>query len=79
VHLETSNEAYEKFKALWKDDPQGMPEITPGALPESYRLTVVGHTFDCGPLRGLRRQPGVDDVSVAAPETKTQPAASIPC
>ncbi|MET0425680.1 MAG: permease-like cell division protein FtsX [Actinoplanes sp.] len=79
VRLETSAEAYERFKKLWTDDQQGMPDISPDALPESFHLTIPGDTVDCGQLKRLGKQPGVQDVVTTGAGTKTEPPVTIAC
>ncbi|WP_433291709.1 permease-like cell division protein FtsX [Actinoplanes sp. CA-030573] len=78
VHLETKAEAYQRFKELWKDDPQA-PEITPDVLPESFKLVVVGKEFDCAPVRTVRKLPKVGDVIIAAAVTEKHPGLGVHC
>src|SRR3954462_1187349 len=37
---ETREQAFEKFKVLWRDSPDFVKSVTPESLPESYRVKL---------------------------------------
>ncbi|MFI7598731.1 permease-like cell division protein FtsX [Actinoplanes sp. NPDC049681] len=37
---ETREQAFEKFKVLWRDEPDFIKSVTPDSLPESYRVKL---------------------------------------
>ncbi|MEE6259344.1 permease-like cell division protein FtsX [Plantactinospora sonchi] len=67
VTLSTREQAYQRFKELFKDQPELLAQVNPESLPESLVLTVRDRdAFDraaASPLRTeLGQLPGVDDV-----------------
>ncbi|NMO49975.1 hypothetical protein HH310_02035 [Actinoplanes sp. TBRC 11911] len=80
VRLETSQQAYEKFKETFKDQPELLDRVTPSALPQSYQLeTVSRDDFDCGLVRPLRTMPGMDQYTVILTPRAGRPGAKIAC
>ena len=80
LRLETSQQAYEKFKVTFKDQPGLLDSLTPNSLPESYQLeTVSPDDFDCAVVRPLRDMPGTDQYSVILTPRDGHPGARIAC
>ncbi|WP_143234845.1 permease-like cell division protein FtsX [Paractinoplanes atraurantiacus] len=79
VKFESRAQALARFKELWKDDPEFVNQVGPNSLPESYRFTWRGATFDCEPLAAVRKLPGVNDLVIVMYPTKNEPAGSIRC
>ncbi|MEU8813609.1 permease-like cell division protein FtsX [Actinoplanes sp. NPDC048796] len=79
VVFETKAQALARFKELWKDDPEFLAKVGPNSLPESYRLSWKGTTFDCGPMKAAGKMPGVNDVVITMYPEKKEPGGSIRC
>ncbi len=69
VEHESREQAYQRFKELWADDPDFVEQVTPNSLPESYRV----HMADFDALRAVRdgsdqanikNLPGVQDIII---------------
>jgi cell division protein FtsX len=62
VQFEDRMQAFERFKALWADDPDLVKAVSPARLPESFRIRLS----DPGQYAALRTayaaMPGVDQV-----------------
>lgn len=79
VRFESQDEAFAKFKEVWKDQPDRITGVRAGDLPASFQVTVVGAEFDCAPLRGIRALPGVEKPVVMMTPTKTAPGGELGC
>lgn len=79
VHLETRAEAFANMQKLFKDQPGQMPDIKAADMPESFKATTKGHTFDCTVVAAVKKMPGVQETIVNTPPVKDLPAASIAC
>lgn len=59
---ETREQAFEKFKVLWRDSPDFVKSVTPDSLPESYRVKLKDpeqyQTF----ADGIKTQQGIQDI-----------------
>lgn len=67
VRFESREQAYQRFKELFKDQPDLLAQVNPDSLPESLVLTVRDRAaFDSAAASPLRTEllalPGVDDV-----------------
>ncbi|MEO3742739.1 permease-like cell division protein FtsX [Plantactinospora sp. B5E13] len=67
VRFESREQAYQRFKELFKDRPEMLAQVNPESLPESLMLTVRDRAaFDRAAASPLRTEllalPGVDDV-----------------
>jgi cell division protein FtsX len=62
VSFETREEAYRRFKELFKDQPDLVNRTKPADLPESYRVTLAGAVGQ-STLAEIRRLPGVDQIT----------------
>lgn len=72
-------QAYQKFKEMFKDRPDLVNSTDPNSLPESFRLTTSATEFDCPSLNKIRHLPGVDDTVVVQPAVHGHPGAEIKC
>jgi cell division protein FtsX len=79
IRFETREQAYQRFKEQFKDDPNLVNGTRPDSLPESYRLTTSGTNFDCSAFTKIRHLPGVDDATVVQTATHAHPGAVIQC
>ncbi|PZG01524.1 hypothetical protein C1I99_06880 [Micromonospora deserti] len=64
VERESREEAWERFKELFKDQPDLIRSASPSAMPESFRVVTVSQVFDCAALAPVERMPGVDKIIV---------------
>ncbi|MEV8505188.1 permease-like cell division protein FtsX [Actinoplanes sp. NPDC051475] len=59
---ETREQAFEKFKVLWRDEPDFVKSVTPDSLPESYRVKLKDpeqyQTF----ADQIKTQQGIQDI-----------------
>jgi cell division transport system permease protein len=67
VVYESKDEAYAKFRELWKDDPDFIASVEPDSLPESFRvrmtdLAAYRRTRTDAYQAELKALPGVQDV-----------------
>jgi cell division protein FtsX len=62
VTFVSHQEAYRRFKELFKDRPDLVDIATPENLPESYEVLVTGTVSEAA-LAELRGLPGVDEVT----------------
>jgi len=80
VQLETSEQAYERFKEEFKDRPQLLESTTAETLPQSFHVATVSRDdFDCTLLDPVRTMPGVDQYGVALSPRDGHPGAKIAC
>jgi cell division transport system permease protein len=59
---ETREQAFERFKVLWRDDPDFVKSVGPEALPESFRFRMAEPPHYPVLLAELKNEPGVQDV-----------------
>ncbi len=62
VKYESKDEAYKRFKEQFKDQPDLVNNVSPGALPESYRVRLKDPTKYEVVASSVRGLPGVDQV-----------------
>jgi cell division protein FtsX len=75
VGFVSHEEAYRRFKELFKDRPDVLAAASPDNLPESYETVVTG-TIDDAALAELRKLPGVDQVTTPLRGGGTPPTPS---
>ncbi|MEV6598177.1 permease-like cell division protein FtsX [Actinoplanes sp. NPDC051346] len=59
---ETRQQAYEKFKVLWRNSPTFVESVRPDSLPESYRIKLKDPEQYKAFADQFNNQPGVQDV-----------------
>jgi cell division transport system permease protein len=70
VHLETHQEAYEEFKKIFVNAPNITANVTPDALPESFRF-VLADARDVAAVKArLQHEPGVQQVVAGLPTAR---------
>jgi len=80
VRLETSEEAYAKFKEAFKDQPQLVGTMTADAMPQSFWLSTASRKdFDCTLVHPLGGTPGVDQYIVTQSPRDGHPGAKVGC
>jgi cell division protein FtsX len=80
VQLETSQQAYDRFKEEFKDQPQLLEGVTADKMPQSFHVeTISRNDFDCTLLDPLRTMPGIDQYGVAQSPRDGHPGAKIAC
>ncbi|MEU8254712.1 permease-like cell division protein FtsX [Micromonospora inaquosa] len=62
VVFQSREEALEKFKKLYADEPELVDNIKPSQLPESFRITLVVRSQYAELAERVKRTPGVDEV-----------------
>jgi cell division transport system permease protein len=62
VFYESKEDAYKRFKAQFKDSPDLVQNVTPDALPESFRVKLKDPTQFEVVASEFRDRPGVDEV-----------------
>jgi cell division transport system permease protein len=62
MRFETRLQAYEKFKRLWADSPDFVAAVSPGSLPQSFRLRLAEPSGFRQFAAGIRARAGVQDV-----------------
>ena len=62
VYYESKQDAYERFKEQFKDSPDLVRNVTPDALPESFRVKLKDPTQFEVVASAFRDRPGVDEV-----------------
>jgi cell division transport system permease protein len=62
VRFESRQEAYARFKELFKDAPDLVSSVKPDSLPESFRVTLKTASGVCEVVRRISGLPGVDQV-----------------
>ena len=79
VRLETRQEAYEKLRKKYAQDPSQLEGVEPETMPESLHLTTIGRDFDCGPISGIRKLSGVDRIRVVLRPADGRWGAEVAC
>ena len=70
---ESHEQAFERFKALWKDDPDFVKSVGSQSLPESYRVRLVKPAYYPAFVAQIKRLGGVQDViGMSCPEGVVQ-------
>jgi cell division protein FtsX len=65
IRVESRDEAYQRFREVFKDDAELLNTVQPSDLSESLLLTTEAKTpFDCAALSPVERTDGVDAVRV---------------
>jgi hypothetical protein len=59
----TRQEAYERFKKLYRDSPDLVNDVRPESLPESFQITIADGACTEAYDQPLREVAGVDDVA----------------
>jgi cell division transport system permease protein len=59
---ETREEAFEKFKVLWRDSPDFIESVGPDSLPESFRVKLKDPEQYATFAEQIGGQPGIQDV-----------------
>jgi cell division transport system permease protein len=62
VYYESKQDAYARFKQQFKDSPDLVQNVTPDALPESFRVKLTDPTQFEVVASAFRDRPGVDEV-----------------
>ena len=62
VYYESKEDAYKRFKEQFKDSPDLVQNVTPDALPESFRVKLKDPTQFEVVASAFRDRPGVDEV-----------------
>jgi hypothetical protein len=68
--FESREQAYARFKVLWKDSPDLVKAVRPDLMPESFRIRLVEPTTYMAFVGEFRHRAGVDQIvgdSCAAP------------
>ena len=60
--FESREQAYERFKVLWRDSPDLVAAVRPESLPESFRLSVTRAEEYSGFAARYAGRPGVQDL-----------------
>lgn len=63
VYYESQHQAYERFKEQFKDSPDLVRNVSPDALPESYRVKLKDPTQFAVIQSKFANEPGVDQVT----------------
>jgi cell division protein FtsX len=79
VRFETRDQAWEKFREMFKDQPELIERVEAEHLPESFGLATTGEVFDCAALASVRQLPGVADTTVVQVPAGGRPGAVIQC
>ncbi|MEV4639202.1 permease-like cell division protein FtsX [Actinoplanes sp. NPDC049548] len=59
---ETREQAFEKFKVLWRDSPDFVKSVTPDSLPESYRVKLKDPEQYKTFADAIKGQQGIQDI-----------------
>jgi cell division transport system permease protein len=62
VYYESQQQAYERFKQLWRNSPDLVKNVTPDALPESFRVKLKNPKEYAAVASAVGNMPGVDQV-----------------
>jgi cell division protein FtsX len=62
LSFETKEQAYQRFKEIFKDEPELVEQVQPGNLPESFQITLSGGAAE-PVIAELRRLAGVETVT----------------
>ena len=80
VHLETGEDAYQKFQQEFKDNPQLLSSTTADTMPQSFHLdTVSRDDFDCTLVAPIGTMAGVSLYAVTLYPRDGHPGAKIAC
>ncbi len=79
IRFETREQAWQNYKEIFKDQPDMVAQVSPDALPESFRLTTQAKEFDCAPVGAIRELPGVEQVTVVQQSTNGHAGAPVRC
>jgi cell division transport system permease protein len=66
VQFESREQAYEKFKVLWRDSPDFAKSVQPAQLPESFRVTLKAASSYPAFLPGIEHMAGIQDIAGGA-------------
>lgn len=61
----SKEQAYARFKELYKNSPDLVAQTKPDALPESFSATVANGAYAEAAAAAIRALPGVDDMNLA--------------
>jgi cell division protein FtsX len=64
LRVESREEALERFRETFKDQPDLLEKVGPESLPESLLLATAGKGFDCAALAPVEEMDGVSMVRV---------------
>jgi cell division transport system permease protein len=64
IRVESREEALQRFRETFKDQPELLEKVGPESLPESLVLATAGKGFDCAALEPVERMDGVSMVRV---------------
>jgi len=70
VHFETRQEAYEEFKKIFVNAPNLTANVTPDALPESFRFVLADAGDVAAVKERLQGEPGVQQVVAGLPTAR---------
>lgn len=62
--METREEAYQRFKELYKDEPDLVEKVRPESFPESLLVTTTAKVFDRAALAPVAQMDGVGSARV---------------
>jgi cell division transport system permease protein len=62
VTFESREQAFQRFKVLWKDNPDFFRSVTPAQLPESFRVTLLEPADYPTVLARLHGRAGIGDI-----------------
>jgi cell division transport system permease protein len=62
VQFESHEQAYEKFKVLWRDSPDFVKSVQAADLPENFRVTLKVASSYPAFLPGIEHMAGIQDI-----------------
>jgi cell division transport system permease protein len=62
VQFESHEQAYEKFKVLWRDSPDFAQSVNAADLPESFRVTLASASSYPAFLSGVKNMGGIAQI-----------------
>jgi cell division transport system permease protein len=62
LRYESRQEAFERFRQLWRDSPDFVASVSPQALPESFRVELTDASGYRRLAASFRDRPGVQDL-----------------
>jgi FtsX extracellular domain len=77
IRVETGEEAYQRFKELYKNEPDLIEKVRPESLPESLLVTTTAKVFDCAVLAPVARMDGVASAQVWQLAAGERPRAAV--
>lgn len=77
IRVETREEAYQRFKELYKNEPDLVEKVRPDSFPESLLVTTTAKVFDCAALAPVARMDGVDSARVWQLAAGERPRAAV--